>query len=565
MTHWYEDVERAIEETVGAEVADSVRTRWRAHAARDNVEVTLFGPYDSGKSSLLKRLLHEDGQPTPTWLTISARRETWETNEVDAHGLTFTDTPGVAAGNQDHERTATETITLTDAMLMVVPPQLLTGEKDLVLPVVNGRFFAPDRGWRFPQGAMTFAITRLDEGGIDPGENRDAFLTFASGKSEELRRLLAQAGAEDVPVRCIVADPYGLVGNDDGDYQRVGDVDGIAELIGHLRALAARKDELRSAARARYLLHAGHHVAETVEQHLQRTELRAAELGRRVRDQEVVRGELTDLLEAASSSLRNAINDEAQAVAEQSSSPEIDLNAALASRVEVRVAAWRAQWDMQLADLAERLAERYEAAEQRPMTALIDDLLTPAPTPVDRGIESATRAWDLIEESAKVLDTGVRKAVKVRLGMDLAEAQQELKRLERLSADDLTKELSSNPALRDLDRFRDVIGKATVAAELAPIVSEVVRGLIALWREETASTAKLDDLEQRRARLEDASSAMAEEIMVSWRAGIDQLLNAAERSMDLLSDTKRGVDDDLGRLRDAKARLDTLLANAPQP
>jgi hypothetical protein len=565
MTQWHEDIEAAIEDAVGAEVAGSVRTRWREHAARDKVEVTLFGPYDSGKSSLLKRLLHEDGQPTPGWLTISARRETWETNEVHAHGLTFTDTPGVAAGNQDHERTATETITLTDAMLVVVPPQLLTGERDLVLPVVNGRLFAPGSGWRFPHGAMAFAITRLDEGGIDPGESGDAFRTFAAGKSEELRALLAQVGAEDVPVHRVVADPYGLVGNDDGDYQRLGDVDGIAELIHHLRALAGRKDELRSAARVRYLLHAGYHVAETVGQHLGRTELRAAELGRRIQDQEAVRGELNDLMNAASASLRNAINDEAQAVAEQTSSAESDLNGALASRVEVRVAAWRAEWDAQLADLAERLAERYEAAEQRPMTALIDDLLTSTPNPVDRSVETATRAWDLIEESAKVLNAGVRKAVKVSLGMDLAEAQQELKRLEGLSADDLAKELSSNPALKNLDRFRDVIGKATVAAELAPVVSEVVRGLIALWREEATSTAKLDDLEQRRARLRDVSSAMADEIMGSWREGIDQLLTSAERAVELLIDTKRGVDDDISRLREAKARLDMLLAQAPPP
>src|SRR4051794_6276108 len=187
LMQWYEDIERAIETVVGAGIADSVRTRWREHAARTTVEVTLFGPYDSGKSSLLKRLLREDGRPIPQWLTISARRETWETNEVDAHGLTFTDTPGVAAGNESHERIATETITLTDAMLVVVPPQLLTGEKDLVLPVVNGRFFAPDRGWHFPSGALAFAITRLDEGGIDPGESPEAFVSFAEGKAAELR------------------------------------------------------------------------------------------------------------------------------------------------------------------------------------------------------------------------------------------------------------------------------------------------------------------------------------------------------------------------------------------
>src|SRR4051812_35538444 len=257
MMEWYEDVERAIEAAVGAEIADSVRTRWREHAERTTVEVTLFGPYDSGKSSLLKRLLHEDDRPIPQWLTISARRETWDTNEVAAHGLTFTDTPGIAAGDEDHERTATEPIPLTDAMLVVVPPQLLTGEKDLILPVVNGRFFAPDRGWRFPSGALAFAITRLDEGGIDPGESPEAFRSFAEGKAAELRELLARDGATEVPVHCVVADPYGLVGNDEGEYLPLGDVDGVGGLLHALRGLLPRTDELRSAARVRYLLHAG--------------------------------------------------------------------------------------------------------------------------------------------------------------------------------------------------------------------------------------------------------------------------------------------------------------------
>ena len=565
MMQWYEDVERAIEAAVGVEIADSVRTRWREHAARETVEVTLFGPYDSGKSSLLKRLLHEDGRPAPQWLTISARRETWETNEVNAHGLTFTDTPGVAAGNEDHERTATETITLTDAMLVVVPPQLLTGEKDLVLPVIDGRFFSPDRGWRFPSGALAFAITRLDEGGIDPGESPEAFRSFAEGKAAELHEMLARDGADEVPVHCVVADPYGLVGNDGGEYLPLGDADGVGGLLDALRALLPRKDELRAAARVRYLLHAGHHVAATVGQHLRLTELRAAELDRRAQDQRLVRGELEDLLNAASASLRNAINDEAQAVAEQSSTAETDLSGALASRVEARVAGWRAQWEVQLAELAERLAERYEAAEQRPMTALIDDLLAPAPLPVDRTLETATRTWDLIEGSAKVLDGGLRQAVQLRLGMDLETAHAELRRLEKLSADDLAKELASNPALKDLDRFRDVIGKATTAAQLAPIVAEVVRGLLSLWREESAPAAELKALEERRERLREASSKIADDVMASWRTGLDELLTAADRSVKLLTDAKSGVGDDIDRLREAKSRLDALLADAPQP
>src|SRR5687767_7187278 len=95
MKDWAEQLDGAIATLVGPEVAGSITSRWEEHASRSQVEVTLFGPFDSGKSSLLKRLLVEAGVDTPPWLTVTARRETWITNEVDALGLTFTDTPGI--------------------------------------------------------------------------------------------------------------------------------------------------------------------------------------------------------------------------------------------------------------------------------------------------------------------------------------------------------------------------------------------------------------------------------------------------------------------------------------
>ena len=49
--------------------------------------VTFFGPYDSGKSTLLKRLLVDEGCKVPDWLTISPRPETFEQNKIEALGV----------------------------------------------------------------------------------------------------------------------------------------------------------------------------------------------------------------------------------------------------------------------------------------------------------------------------------------------------------------------------------------------------------------------------------------------------------------------------------------------
>src|SRR5437899_2898593 len=75
-------------------VAEEVVRDVRAYAQRTLPVVTLVGAYDSGKSSLIKRILADDGRDVPAWLTISARRETFDVNECEALGCTLRDTPG---------------------------------------------------------------------------------------------------------------------------------------------------------------------------------------------------------------------------------------------------------------------------------------------------------------------------------------------------------------------------------------------------------------------------------------------------------------------------------------
>src|SRR5437867_870606 len=106
--------------TLPGGVGADMRARWDAHAKREGVVVTLFGPYDSGKSSLLKRLLVDDGRTMPDWLTVSGRRETFELQEVVLLGIVIRDTPGIAGGNEQHEVVAREALLLTDVIALVL-------------------------------------------------------------------------------------------------------------------------------------------------------------------------------------------------------------------------------------------------------------------------------------------------------------------------------------------------------------------------------------------------------------------------------------------------------------
>src|SRR3954468_1135296 len=70
----------------------------------DRTGLALFGVWNAGKSTLLKRLLVETGRPIPDWLTIAASPETNFVGETDIlEDVVALDTPGISAGMSLHE------------------------------------------------------------------------------------------------------------------------------------------------------------------------------------------------------------------------------------------------------------------------------------------------------------------------------------------------------------------------------------------------------------------------------------------------------------------------------
>ena len=54
---WQHAVLGLMERLIGAEQTAKLATEWNEHATRDKVEITFLGPYSSGKSTLLRRLV----------------------------------------------------------------------------------------------------------------------------------------------------------------------------------------------------------------------------------------------------------------------------------------------------------------------------------------------------------------------------------------------------------------------------------------------------------------------------------------------------------------------------
>lgn len=215
----------------------------------DKPVVTLFGAYDTGKSALLRRLLVDSGAAVPDWLTISGRHETFQTNAVDALGCVIRDTPGLVLEDESnrakiHDAASTSAVEFTDALLLVLPPQLATAERDVLVELLS-------QDW--PPGSLACVVNRFDEAGVSPDDDPEGYAELAQRKVAELRESLPlPAGA---PVFVVASDPYGLNGAEQQPEGSVWDEfrawDGMGALAGWIQALPENLPTMRAAAAGR--------------------------------------------------------------------------------------------------------------------------------------------------------------------------------------------------------------------------------------------------------------------------------------------------------------------------
>jgi hypothetical protein len=252
-TSWMEQAWSALDSIPGAsDVVAQERIRWQQFSGLNTLEVVVFGAYDAGKSTLLKRLLVDWNMPVPQWLTVSGRRETFESNRVEVKGFGLTDTAGLGSGNSDHDESTLAAMRLADAYLWVLPPQLVTTGKE--------RFFEFIFGNTGIAEATIAVIGRMDEAGVDPSDSAEGFAEICFRKQKELASLImmASAGQKLSSVHCVAADPYQMVGNTTDPPPQIYDTsrswDGVEGLAQHILALRDQRDDLRSLAGVRFVL-----------------------------------------------------------------------------------------------------------------------------------------------------------------------------------------------------------------------------------------------------------------------------------------------------------------------
>lgn len=365
--------------------------------------VTVFGAYDSGKSSLLRRLLVDADIPVPEWLTISARHETFEASGIAYRNVLLMDTPGVSPGSTDsrgerNTRTALEAIKATDILVVVVTSQLLTGEREIVAKAL-------DLPWR--EDALWFVISRFDEAGVDPDGDPDGYHQLADSKRRELAEELQQTLGQNLKPRVFVTAPdaYGVAGPDPSPdptlWDPYRDWDGVAEIAEELESLPSSADALRVAAAERFWIGKLKDQLTT----LDAQEAEVESVARTTTDLTARVDQLNSRLEELRAAAQNDLNTAVGSVVDQAMASAILTEDALRARLTDALKFWQESQEAELATLIQDVEHQLEQQVARPswhgLKRLIEQLAVhlPAddPTRTTEGVKLGNYRKPLLE------------------------------------------------------------------------------------------------------------------------------------------------------------------------
>jgi len=279
MEVWTKESWEILSEFSGTKkIVDDAKLQWEEYQKSKNLRLVVFGAYNAGKSSLMKRLLVENGTDIPDWLIISGKRETFEVNMVCSNGFEFIDTPGLSSGTDEHDVISLDILNLSDAYIWVLPPQLITSEPKKYFDIL-GAYAGKNELVMSILNSTIVTITSIDEAGIDPSENLDGFKDLVKNKIEEFKKLLKSNSVNDIPIAIhgISPDPHQLVKNKPQatpkDYDGYSDWDGINTLQNTLDSVLKDREILRSRAGARFVAYFANEVKTQITEEIKDLEL----------------------------------------------------------------------------------------------------------------------------------------------------------------------------------------------------------------------------------------------------------------------------------------------------
>lgn len=556
--HWQEVLD-AIEEVGGEPVRAEFAALWEEHAARERTEVTVLGPFDSGKSSVLRRLLVDADVAVPPWLTVSGRRETFELNEMDAGELSYTDAPGFAAGNELHSLLADDALSLTDAFMLVVPPNLLTTKREDVARILSGEhFFGEPAG--DVVGATIAILAQADTLGPDPEDDVELMHEIAARKSAELRAQLEDGGAGDLSaleVIAVAADPYEAQARTPQPARAAFDPyrswDGVGMLASSLSELASRKDHLRRQALLRFAARMGNKTVAAGADVLRDLELAHDDLKGRTTQVRQFATRMHALTEAARGDLVDRVTAIGSELSEQLGGNEDAAQTRVEEQLSSVLERWARRWDGE-ADLLLGEAEvdvdlRLTRPSAGRTTAFLRSLQTPVPAPATDAPNS--RVVRVLNDLRGDLQDVTRTAVEANLRGSLQDLARSASKVKHPKAGGATVgDLASSAA------------KLQAAMQIADGVLTIVTTLDRERAQQQRDNALRTQREAARDKIQRTAEDLADDVSAAWRGRLDEALAAVRERLGLRPGADvPGLAQEIATRRAALTKLETLLAS----
>lgn len=214
---WLDQIYATLE-SAGAD-AGTVRQSAESHLSASPL-LAVVGPFDSGKSSLIKRLCVDDDVRVPETLVISGEPSTQGTSDVQVGRWILRDTPGLDSENEEHAGVAVRTALRADRVLLLLLPNLFAEDSETA-----------DLLRSIDAGSVDVVLSRADKPVMTP--DADSVGEWAMAKANEVRALGARLGHPNLRVLAVAADPRGRVGNRTADRARFDGTrawDGVAEI-----------------------------------------------------------------------------------------------------------------------------------------------------------------------------------------------------------------------------------------------------------------------------------------------------------------------------------------------
>jgi len=568
---WANDLIDLLRTLPGGGGADELVASWERHAARPSPVVTVFGAYNTGKSSLLKRFLVDDGRNVPEWLIVKASKTTFEVNETEAFGCVLRDTPGIAGGAAAHDAQAQEALALSDGFFVTLMPQLLTADKDHVLALLSGRLFR-EGGLGWPASAVRIVVGRIDAMGVDASYDPEEFAQLILRKKAELLSLLASAGLDpsSFEIHFVAADPDGAIGNSEASrrsYDSGRAWDSVAALEASLAATSATLATLRCAAHHRFLCLAGNQAMIDIDGEIRREQVAWAEARTVSERGQLVLAELNALVKAARDELEGVVHEELFSVRRGAFGGGKEFEEQLRSRVVDALERWANRHDHQLERLAAELGADLKLRSSRPGSAALRDFFDGIGAG-DSAPSSKSRTIPNLKRSADILRAGVEAAHQIHIRMPIADARKELRRLAKVEDAALHFSRKSGFAneVQRTAAARYVAAYDGLAAAL-PVILDFGSIVLDERRERQGERARAERRERLRTEVETTARRMAqiyfdgdrERDVEGWSSGANDLRGQIHRHFATYTAIASSIGVVLAQLEEQRKQLAALL------